>query len=183
MTKSLDLGCGARPQNPYCADQVFGVDLRESPDGRIRIADLCIEPIPFESDSFDFVTAFDFIEHIPRVLYIPNRRNPFVELMNEIWRVLKPNGTFLSKTPAYPNSSVFLDPTHVNYITEGTFPLYFGDQQLDSPWAIIYGFKGAFHTVSEQSEGSHLLTVLQKISLAEAPNYRNGHSQLPTDVT
>lgn len=179
MTKSLDLGCGAKPQNPHCADEVFGVDLLENTDVRIRTADLCIEPIPFESEYFDFVTAFDFIEHIPRVVYVPNRRNSFVELMNEVWRVLKPNGTFLSKTPAYPNPSVFMDPTHVNYITEGTFPLYFGDLQLDSPWAIIYGFKGAFHTVSEINEGTHLFTILQKIPLAQAPSYLNGYTQLP----
>lgn len=179
MTKSLDLGCGARPRNLYNADEVFGIDLRESPDGRIRKADLCIEPIPFEDESFDFVTAFDFIEHIPRVLYLPQRRNPFIELMNEIWRVLKPNGTFFAMTPAYPHAAAFLDPTHANFITEGTFPLYFGDQEQDSPWAIIYGFKGAFHTISETWRGPHLLTSMQKIRLADAPSYRNGHTPLP----
>lgn len=179
MTKSLDLGCGVNPRNLYEADEVFGIDLRESPDGRIRKADLCIEPIPFEDESFDFVTAFDFIEHIPRVLYLPQRRNPFVELMNEVWRVLKLNGTFLSVTPAYPNAAAFVDPTHVNMITEGTFPLYFGDKEHDSPWGAIYGFKGAFHTVSETWRGPHLMTALQKIRLADAPSYRNGFNQLP----
>lgn len=181
MTKSLDLGCGATPRNPFNADEVFGIDLRESPDSRIKRADLTIEVIPHESNSFEYVTAFDFIEHIPRVLYLPERRNPFIELMNEVYRVLKPNGTFLSMTPAYPNAAAFVDPTHVNYIAEGTFPLYFGDRQADSPWAIIYGFKGAFHTISEEWQGPHLLTVMQKIRLADSPSYRNGHTPLPQD--
>jgi len=179
MTKTLDLGCGAVPKNPFNANEVFGIDLRNSPDERIRYADLSVDAIPHSDDTFEYVTAYDFIEHIPRVLYMPQRRNPFIELMNEVWRVLKPNGTFLSVTPAYPHAAVFMDPTHVNVITEGTFPLYFGDQVADSPWAIIYGFKGAFHTVSEAWNGSHLVTVLQKIALEDAPSYRNGHTPLP----
>lgn len=177
--KSLDLGCGAIPKNPYNADEVFGIDLRESSDPRIRKADLAIEPIPHDDDMFNYVTAFDFIEHIPRVLYLPERRNPFIELMNEVYRVLKPNGTFLSLTPAYPHSAAFVDPTHVNIITEGTFPFYFGDSDASSPWAIIYGFKGAFHMVSQQWQGPHLLTVMHKIALADSPSYRNGHTPLP----
>lgn len=168
MSKSLDLGCGRAPKNPFNADEVFGVDYGMRPDlpANIRLADLVIEPIPFESDSFDFVTAHDFIEHVPRVLYNPTRRNPFIDLMNEVYRVLKMNGTFLSVTPAYPHSSAFIDPTHVNIIAEGTFPLYFGDAAADAPWARIYGFKGAFHVVSEEWRGPHLLTVLQKIPVA-----------------
>ncbi len=167
MSKSLDLGCGKNPKNPFNAEEVFGVDYGMRPDlpANIRLADLVIEPIPFDSDSFDFVTAHDFIEHVPRVLYNPTRRNPFVDLMSEVYRVLKMNGTFLSLTPAYPHSSAFIDPTHVNIIAEGTFPLYFGDAAADSPWARIYGFKGAFHVVSEEWRGPHLLTVLQKIPL------------------
>ncbi|MBK9443375.1 MAG: methyltransferase domain-containing protein [Comamonadaceae bacterium] len=179
MTKSLDLGCGASPKNPFNADEVFGIDLRASLDRRIQMADLSVEAIPHPDGSFEFVTAFDFIEHIPRVLYMPQRRNPFIELMNEVYRVLKLNGTFFSMTPAYPNAAAFIDPTHVNIVAEGTFPLYFGDADSSSPWGIIYGFKGAFHTVSETWQGPHLLTVLQKIPLAEAPSYKNGHAVLP----
>jgi len=140
MTKSLDLGCGINPKNTFNADEVFGIDYggRNDLPANIRLADLAIEPIPFEDDSFEFVTAHDFIEHIPRVLYVPERRNPFVDLMSEVYRVLKMGGTFLSLTPAYPHTSAFIDPTHVNIITEGTFPLYFGDASPTSPWAVIY---------------------------------------------
>jgi SAM-dependent methyltransferase len=167
MSMSLDLGCGRTPQNPFQADEVFGVDygMRSDLPANIRVADLVIEPIPFESESFYFVTAHDFIEHVPRILYNPTRRNPFVDLMNEVYRVLKLNGTFISLTPAYPHASAFVDPTHVNIIAAGTFPLYFGDAAADGPWARIYGFRGAFHVVSEEWRGQHLLTVLQKILL------------------
>jgi hypothetical protein len=72
-----------------------------------------------------------------------------------------------------------MDPTHVNVITEVAFSLYFVDKVADSPWVIIYGFKGAFHTVSEDWNGPHLVIVLQKIALQDAPSYRNGYTPLP----
>jgi SAM-dependent methyltransferase len=168
MTRSLDLGCGINPKNPFNADEIFGIDydMRTDLPHNIRRADLVVEPIPFDDDSFEYVTAHDFIEHIPRVLYVPMRRNPFVELMNEVYRVLKNGGLFLSLTPAYPHAAAFIDPTHVNIIAEGTFPLYFGNVDATSPWAKIYGFKGAFSVKTEEWRGPHLLTVLQKIPVS-----------------
>jgi SAM-dependent methyltransferase len=157
-TKTLDLGCGAKPRNPFNADEVYGIDVREDLDNRVKQADLAIEPIPFPDAFFEYVSAYDFIEHIPRIVYAPHRRNSFIELMNEIYRVLKPNGVFLSSTPCYPHPSAFVDPTHVNFITEGTFPLYFDKVNC---WARSYGFKGAFD-VSQAKNGSHLLAKLTK---------------------
>ena len=103
MTKALDIGCGHSPKNFFNADEVFGIDVRDDVEARIYRADLVIEPIPFLDETFDFVTAHDFLEHIPRVIYVPHRRNAFVEVMNEVWRVLKPGGQFLSFTPAFPH--------------------------------------------------------------------------------
>ena len=167
MTKSLDLGCGMRPNNPFNADEVFGIDVRDDIPANIRSADLAIEPIPFDDNSFDFVTAHDFLEHIPRVLYAPMRRNAFIELMNEIYRVLKVGGLFLSNTPAYPQSAAFQDPTHVNIIIAETFPFYFDDVNR---WASGYGFNGAFKITFQEWRGAHLLTVMKKVLLPEAEN-------------
>ena len=158
-TTSLDLGCGPTPRNKFKADVVYGVDVREDLESRIVKADLVIERIPFEDRFFDFVTAHDFIEHVPRLLYLPQRCYPFVQLMNEIWRVLKPGGKFLSVTPAFPQSAAFYDPTHVNYITEETFPLYFDDRNLQ---ARIYGFTGAFQIKNQYWQGVHLVSILEK---------------------
>lgn len=167
MTKSLDLGCGPDPKNLFQADEVFGIDIRDDLGPHIRMADLVIEPIPFEDNAFDFVTAVDFIEHIPRVIYMPQRRQPFVELMNEIYRVLKPEGMFLSHTPAFPHAAAFGDPTHVNIIAEHTWQAYFDDT---NQWAKIYGFTGAFRILKSEWHGAHLQTILQKVVPAEAVN-------------
>jgi tetratricopeptide (TPR) repeat protein len=168
-TKSLDLGCGMKPKNPYNADEVFGIDVRDDIPANIRSADLVIEPIPFDDNIFDFVTAHDFLEHVPRLLYVPERRNAFVELMNEVYRVLKIGGFFLSYTPAYPHAPAFRDPTHVNIITDETFPLYFGD--VNEPgqyrWASMYGFKGAFKITFQEWRGVNLLTIMKKVQPPE----------------
>jgi glycosyltransferase involved in cell wall biosynthesis len=166
MTKTLDLGCGDVPRNPFHADALFGVDVRSNLAGNIRSADLTVEPIPFDDDSFDYLTAYDFIEHIPRVVYAPHRRNAFIEVMNEVHRVLKPGGLFLSHTPAYPHPVAFRDPTHVNIITDETLPMYFDDQNR---WASIYGFKGAFKVLRHEWRGPHIVAVMQKVASPDRP--------------
>ena len=158
-TRTLDLGCGTAPRNPFRAEVVCGVDLRADEPRQIRYADLAIEPIPFADASFDYLTAYDFIEHVPRVLYAPARRAPFVELMNEIDRVLKPGGVLLAVTPAFPFTRAFQDPTHVNIITEDTFPAYFCGPE---PQARMYGFRGGFALVRQGWRRQHLISVLAK---------------------
>ena len=160
VTKSLDLGCGKNPKNLFNADMLYGIDVRDDLERRIKKADLVVEPIPFEDSYFDYVTAHDFIEHVPRLLYCPQRRYPFIELMNEIYRVLKPNGSFLSFTPAYPHAEAFRDPTHVNIITDQTYTAYFDEVNR---WGQMYGFNGAFKIVRQEWRGPHLLSILQKV--------------------
>ena len=163
MKKSLDLGCGKEPQNPFNADIVMGIDIRERAEQNIYKADLAIEPIPFPNNFFNYLTAFDFIEHIPRVLYRPQREFPFINLMNEIYRVLSVSegeGYFYSKTPCFPNSEAWRDPTHVNIITTETFPLYFDNKFR---YASMYGFNGAFEVVEQKMDGFHLISVLKKV--------------------
>ena len=163
-TKTLDLGCGLKPRNPFNADELFGIDIRPNENQNIKIADLAIEAIPFPDDHFDYVSAYDFIEHIPRVIYNPNRRFSFIELMNEIYRVLKMGGTFASFTPAFPKEAAFVDPTHVNIITENTFPLYFDNKNR---WGKDYGFIGSFEIVDQKwhPNNSHLQTIMKKVTL------------------
>lgn len=148
MSRHLDIGCGVKMRNPYRADDVYGVDLMHNPAlprERYRPANLAVQPIPFEADFFDSVSAFDFIEHVPRVLATPDgsTKLPFVNLMSEVWRVLKPDGRFYAITPAFPKLEAFTDPTHVNIITGETHN-YFVDPHN---WAAMYGFVGSFRAL------------------------------------
>ena len=138
---TLDIGCGETPRNLFHVKNVYGLDIREDITKNIRYADLTTEALPFSDNMFDYITAYDFLEHIPKVIYVPERRFPFIQLMNEIYRKLKSGGLFLSRSPFYPISSAFTDPTHVNVITADIFLRYFDDQYM---WAKMYGFEGGF---------------------------------------
>jgi SAM-dependent methyltransferase len=142
----LDLGCGKFPRNPYNRAQLCGVDIRglqPAPGFDYRPANLTLEPIPYADNVFGSVSAFDFIEHIPRLLATADGTQtffPFIRLMDEVWRVLAPGGLFYALTPAFPNPEVFVDPTHVNVITDKTHEYFCGE----NPLGRIYGFRGHF---------------------------------------
>lgn len=146
----LDLGCGKSPRNPYGFKTLHALDIYEPEDLPINItftkANLTLQPIPYADNTFDSISAYDFIEHIPRILAInqDSTKLPFVDLMSEIWRVLKPNGMFYALTPAFPNGAAFHDPTHVNFITERTHKYFCGSVA----YAIDYGFKGQFEALN-----------------------------------
>lgn len=143
--RHLDLGCGDLARNPYGRSHLCGIDL-SAPVGPVahehRVANLVLEPIPYADNCFGSVSAFDFIEHVPRIF--PDGRGgtlfPFVRLMDEIWRVLAPGGRLYALTPAYPHPEAFVDPTHVNIITDQTHGYFCGH----APQGRMYGFQGRF---------------------------------------
>jgi len=150
MSNHLDLGCGTNPQNPYHRPNLFGIDIRDDAQEllaqrgiTVKKANLAFDKIPFEDNFFASISAIDFLEHIPRQICLGSSNEivyPFINLMNEIWRVLSPGGRFLAVTPAFPSPLVFADPTHVNYIAKGTHEYFCGDRPAGS----IYGFHGRF---------------------------------------
>ena len=162
-TRTLDLGCGKTPKNPFHAGELYGIDVDWGIDDTKKIVpcDLGVEPIPFDDGYFDYVTAFDLIEHIPRLIYKGELRlYPFIYLMSEVSRILKTGGIFLSDTPALPRAAAHVDPTHVNAITIDTFKSYFC-QPMN--WATRYGFTGNFALQTQAWCGDNLITIMRKL--------------------
>lgn len=165
LSLSVDLGCSTSPRNPFGAPSCKGLDISATDNPDVLICDIFREPLPFVSGEVSCVTAFDFIEHVPRVVIgSDSTRFPFVDVMNEIYRVLAPGGLFLSCTPAFPFKEAFQDPTHVNIITEDTFPFYFtsGGSQAASGYGFLYGFTNYFEVVDQAWNGFRLVTLLRK---------------------
>jgi len=96
----LNIGSGNQKQSKY-----INIDIRESANPDI-VADLS-KRFPFKSNSIDEVRAFDFLEHIPI--------GKTIGLIEEIYRVLKPNGYFKHFTPSTDGRGSFQDPTHVSF--------------------------------------------------------------------
>ena len=158
--KAIDLGSGSRPKNDFLASEVWSVDIVDSDSPHHVVFDAASGQLPLDDASFDLVTAYDFLEHIPRVAIINGATTfPFIELMNEISRILKPGGHFYSYTPVFPKKAAFQDPTHVNIMTKDTLRAYFSGSD---PIARVYGFTGNFAVVASGWKGSHHYCLMMK---------------------
>src|SRR4051812_17919778 len=95
---ALDLGCGAGFYSTWLQKQgwkVYAVDIAQPPaleDIQTLSHDL-EKGIPFESEFFDLILAWDVIEHIEKEKHI----------WSELSSALKPKGTLLGSVPHQSN--------------------------------------------------------------------------------
>jgi SAM-dependent methyltransferase len=101
----LDIGCGYGK-----TPGAIGMDSLRASDADV-IADLA-QRWPFADASFDKVVASHVLEHVPEVVHV----------MQEAYRVLRPNGRFLIKGPHFSSPNlVWSDPTHRRALSIGMF--------------------------------------------------------------
>lgn len=151
----IDLGCGFRKKGN------LGIDLTKKGTSADLICRLGFEPIPLEDEVADTIWCRDFLEHIPKAWYSERSqmlRYPVIELMNEIWRILKPGGMFTSLTPCYPALEVHRDPTHLSVWTLESMAYFCGKY----PAARVYGVKTNFVLEENRLDGFYLRAVLRK---------------------
>lgn len=169
MTTSLDLGCGARPRNPFHAEVVHGVGTQAFAEAGVAQVDLTWQALPFADNRYDYLSAYDVLARMP---VLPDARqddaaprHPLIALMNEAWRVLKPGGHLLARMPAWPHSTAAPDGQVCSEISLDTFTQYFGPR----PGAAAQGFTGAFELLHHEWQGGQLQVVLRKVAPAPAP--------------
>jgi SAM-dependent methyltransferase len=80
--------------------------------------------LPFPDDSIESIISHHCLEHIG---------SGFVELVDEIYRALKPDGILRAITPLFPSRTSVEDPTHCRMFMEGTWDAFCGTP--DNHWA------------------------------------------------
>lgn len=104
----LDIGCGTTKQAGW-----IGIDNRPLPGVDI-VHDIEQTPWPLETESVLVATSSHVLEHIEP------HGGVFMQVMDEIWRVLKKDGQFAFVVPYAGSPGYWQDPTHCNGITENT---------------------------------------------------------------
>ncbi len=90
----------------YSAETVKIANEKHKNKTNLNFISSRVPPLPFEDNSLEVITAFQFIEHI-------EDRLGFIK---EVKRVLKPGGTFLCSTPNI-KMSIARNPFHVHEYT------------------------------------------------------------------
>lgn len=185
---TLDIGAG-----PHSIADVQ-IDLFKTNDKTI-VHNLLNVPWPLEGNQFDEVRAEQVLEHIPAQLHIIVERNkahkqgsitpqskynygewvtwyPRVEIMREIYRVLKPGGMLHASVPMFHGWSQ--DPTHVDVMwSRETFSYFYGDYGANEKGHFSkegYGIDFQFEHSSDYDNGS-ILTVKLTKPLLEKTKY------------
>jgi len=95
--KILDVGCG---KNKFPGST--GVDINPKSDADI-VTDI-EKKLPFPQNSFDLIYSSHTLEHIsPKKL---------VFILEEIWRVTKPQGEIFLTVPHFSGAGSYTNPTH-----------------------------------------------------------------------
>ena len=150
---AVDLGCGFRKHG------TVGIDVTRDGTDADLVCRAGFEPIPLPSGSVDSVFCRDFLEHVPKAVWRDGTlQYPVIDLMNEIWRIMRPGAEFLSLTPGYPEPEVHQDPTHVSVWVENSFGYFTGRY----PVARAYGVRCDFEQVELGWDGFYLRAVLRK---------------------
>ena len=130
----LDIGCGHNKQGP---DWV-GLDVQDLPDVDI-VHDFNQHPWPLPDECAIRAICSHVVEHIPPIAITDSgTRFPFIEFMDEVWRVMKPDGQFAVSLPYGTSPGMLQDPTHCNWCNENTW-LYF-DPLSGKDDGVLYRF-------------------------------------------
>ena len=111
INKILEVGCGKRKRSG-----AVGIDINPSSVADV-IHDLNIFPYPFSDEEFNEAYAENVIEHLDDV----------VTVMEELHRIVKPNGILEITVPHYSHRNAYTDPTHKHFFGLHSFDYFIAD--------------------------------------------------------
>ena len=145
----LDIGCGGNKQPNF-----VGMDLRPL-KGVDIVHDLQKFPWPIPDGIVIQALASHIWEHIE-----PKNR---ILWMDEIWRVMKPEGQLLLSVPYWTSFGAYQDPTHYPCPNEATFTYFDPEYPLYSiyqpkPWKVVtndFRYNGNLEVILEKREAGY----------------------------
>ena len=114
MKKILDLGCGNKKR-----PGAIGVDFNERTSADI-IHNLNQFPYPFDDAAFDEIYLDNTLEHLDDVMRV----------MEECYRICKPNGIVKVIVPYFRSMWASIDPTHKHFFTVSSFAYFDPDDDI-----------------------------------------------------
>lgn len=124
----LDIGGGANSNPGFVNIDILplkGVDI---------VWDIEKTPWPLPDECVITATSSHVLEHINP------HKGVFINVMNEIWRVLKPHGQFAFVVPHAESHGYAQDPTHCNMINETTMHYFDPDPEGTNIGPQLYNF-------------------------------------------
>lgn len=165
---NLDVGGGSRPQPGF-----INIDYRPLPQVDI-VHDIEKTPWPLPDECVLKAVASHVLEHIEP------HGGIFINVMDEIWRVLKPKGQFAFVVPYAGSQGFYQDPTHCNPIIETTMYYFDPDPEGRNISGALYQFyqpkPWKIQFMSAGREG--ILEVL----LEKRKDDSSFHEQTPSDI-
>jgi len=149
FSEKLHLGCGERLIPGF-----INIDRQEPAD---LILDLEKDTLPFKDNTFKLVKAEGLLEQIKNLVF----------LMNEVYRVLEPNGIFEGLVPNAEFQTAFQDPETKRFFNKETFTYFQLGQSHYKKYGKSYGYKPWKIETLKRTDNGLLFFRLQKPFLHE----------------
>ena len=150
MTK-LDLGCSRKKKEGYIGIDIFDWSSIYSKEKFIcgRIPNVLEK---YKNNSVEELRAYHILEHISQ--------KDVIHTMNEVYRILIPNGIFEINIPPTTGRGAFCDPTHVSFWNDKSWQYY--DMTWCRELSESYGIKCDFQVLENRLLSEFDLHVILK---------------------
>jgi predicted SAM-dependent methyltransferase len=151
----LNLGAGLQPKT---GEEWINLDIVPLPNIDM-VYNLVFLPYPFENEQFEFIMGEDILEHLP---HFTTDWRPFIPVfMEEMYRILKPNGAMYFRSPSVNAKFAWTDPSHTRTFTKDSMGFF----DPDNEFGVASGFisTARFHVKAEETENGNLIFNMVKI--------------------
>ena len=142
----LNIGCGNKKKDGW-----VNIDKRESCNPDI-VADI-EKGLKFAENSIDGIYASNILEHV----------KDLVSIMEDMYKVCKPDAKIIIIVPHYKSHHAFDDPTHCRFFTENTFQYFSQEHRERNKCLFDYDFKCNFEMVHHEINDEGIMTVILKV--------------------